>query len=56
MDTDGRKAMVTQPFSLDGSRLSFRVLPRIILMSNVSSIVSNTICYQIVIFVLKPAY
>lgn len=40
---DGREATVVQPFALDGSRLSFRVLPRLILMSNVSNIVSSLI-------------
>ena len=38
VDTDGREAMVLQPFALDGTRLSFSILPRLILMSNVSSI------------------
>ncbi|XP_031848051.1 transmembrane protein 62 [Nomia melanderi] len=38
VDSDGRETIVFQPFSLDGSRLSFRILPRLILMSNVSSI------------------
>ncbi|CAL7945271.1 unnamed protein product [Xylocopa violacea] len=38
VDVDGRETIVFQPFALDGSRLSFRVLPRLILMSNVSSI------------------
>ncbi|XP_003484897.1 transmembrane protein 62 [Bombus impatiens] len=37
-DMDEREATVVQPFALDGSRLSFRVLPRLILMSNVSNI------------------
>ncbi|XP_015436785.1 PREDICTED: transmembrane protein 62-like [Dufourea novaeangliae] len=38
VDTDGRETIVFQPFALDGSRLSFRILPRLILMSNVSNI------------------
>ncbi|XP_043478345.1 transmembrane protein 62-like [Leptopilina heterotoma] len=37
-DSDGRERTVTQSFSLDGTRLSFSVLPRLILMSNVSHI------------------
>ncbi|CAK9804583.1 Transmembrane protein 62 [Anthophora plagiata] len=37
-DADGRETIIYQPFALDGSRLSFRVLPRLILMSNVSNI------------------
>ncbi|XP_047002995.1 transmembrane protein 62-like [Schistocerca americana] len=35
-DTEGREKVITQPFSLDGSRISFRLLPRIALMCNVS--------------------
>ncbi|XP_031785546.1 transmembrane protein 62 isoform X1 [Nasonia vitripennis] len=38
VDSDGREKIVTQPFSLDGSRLTFGILPRIILMSEVSRI------------------
>ncbi|XP_043584753.1 transmembrane protein 62-like isoform X2 [Bombus pyrosoma] len=37
-DMDEREATIVQPFALDGSRLSFRVLPRLILMSNISNI------------------
>ncbi|XP_076179438.1 transmembrane protein 62 isoform X1 [Ptiloglossa arizonensis] len=37
-DIDGREKILFQPFALDGSRLSFHILPRIILMSNVSNI------------------
>ncbi|XP_026297136.1 transmembrane protein 62 isoform X2 [Apis mellifera] len=37
-DIDGRETTTFQPFALDGSRLSFRILPRLILMSNVSNI------------------
>ncbi|XP_017875580.1 transmembrane protein 62-like [Ceratina calcarata] len=37
-DVDGRETVVSQPFALDGSRLSFRILPRFVLMSNVSTI------------------
>jgi hypothetical protein len=43
IDIDGRKKIVTQTFSLDGSRLSFGILPRIVLMSDVSRIVSTGI-------------
>lgn len=41
VDKEGREKTVTQPFSLDGTRLSFGVLPRLILMSNASHIVSS---------------
>lgn len=40
IDEKGREKVIMQPFSLDGSRLSFGFLPRLILMSNVSRIVS----------------
>ncbi|PNF33569.1 hypothetical protein B7P43_G16995 [Cryptotermes secundus] len=35
-DEAGREKLTTQPFSLDGSRMSFRLLPRLALMSNIS--------------------
>ncbi|XP_015586433.1 transmembrane protein 62 [Cephus cinctus] len=38
VDEDDRELVTSQPFSLDGTRLSFRVLPRLILMSNASHI------------------
>ncbi|XP_043259498.1 transmembrane protein 62-like [Colletes gigas] len=38
VDIDGREKILFQPFALDGSRLSFSILPRIILMSNASNI------------------
>ncbi|XP_048505686.1 transmembrane protein 62-like isoform X2 [Athalia rosae] len=38
LDNDGRERITTQPFSLDGTRLSFRILPRMILMFNISHI------------------
>ncbi|XP_067009565.1 transmembrane protein 62 isoform X2 [Anabrus simplex] len=37
-DTLGLEKTITQPFSLDGTRLSFRLLPRIALMCNVSMV------------------
>ncbi|XP_058792329.1 transmembrane protein 62-like [Phymastichus coffea] len=37
-DSEGREKTITQAFSLDGSRLAFDVLPRLILMSDVSHI------------------
>jgi hypothetical protein len=40
-DEAGREKLTTQPFSLDGSRLSFRLLPRLALMSNISLMVRN---------------
>lgn len=39
-DEDGRIQTISQPFSLDGTRLSFDLLPRFILMSNASQVVS----------------
>lgn len=39
-DRDGREGTITQPFSLDESRPSFRFWPRALLMSNVSMFVS----------------
>ncbi|XP_046474147.1 transmembrane protein 62 [Neodiprion pinetum] len=36
VDNDGREKLTSQPFSLDGTRLSFRILPRMLLMSNIS--------------------
>ncbi|XP_043665127.1 transmembrane protein 62-like isoform X1 [Vespula pensylvanica] len=38
IDEKGREKIIVQPFSLDGTRLSFGFLPRLILMSNVSRI------------------
>ncbi|XP_043278139.1 transmembrane protein 62-like isoform X2 [Venturia canescens] len=38
IDDIGRRKEVLQPFTLDGTRLSFRVLPRLVLMSNASTI------------------
>lgn len=37
-DASGRHRIITHPFSLDGSRLSFRFLPRFVLMSNISTV------------------
>ncbi|GLH01779.1 Uncharacterized protein GBIM_07843 [Gryllus bimaculatus] len=37
-DEHGREKMMEQPFSLDGSRMSFKLLPRIALMCNVSMV------------------
>jgi len=39
-DELGRSKSVLQPFSLDGTRLSFSLLPRIALMINASVVVS----------------
>ncbi|PSN33115.1 hypothetical protein C0J52_15540 [Blattella germanica] len=35
-DEAGREKLHSQPFSLDGTRLSFRLFPRLVLMSNIS--------------------
>lgn len=48
VDTEGREKTVTQAFSLDGSRLAFGVLPRIILMSDVSHMVSIYLYIEII--------
>lgn len=37
IDEAGREYTSTQPFSLDGTKLSFRVLPRLALMTNIST-------------------
>ncbi|KAL1122046.1 hypothetical protein AAG570_003452, partial [Ranatra chinensis] len=37
-DSNGHEKIVEQPFSLDGTRLSFKLLPRIFLMSNFSTL------------------
>lgn len=39
-DKDGKQKEITQPFVLDGTRLSFKLLSRFILMSNATTIVS----------------
>ncbi|XP_060530687.1 transmembrane protein 62-like isoform X2 [Cylas formicarius] len=57
-DIDGRELYKSQPFSLDGTRLSFGVLPRIALMSNASDIfqgffISTVIIYSLPLFLLK---
>ncbi|XP_014232229.1 transmembrane protein 62-like [Trichogramma pretiosum] len=38
VDDEGREKTITQPFSLDGSRLAFRILPRILLMYDIGCI------------------
>ncbi|XP_021929537.1 transmembrane protein 62-like isoform X2 [Zootermopsis nevadensis] len=35
-DKAGREKVITQPFSLDGTQMSFRLFPRLVLMSNIS--------------------
>lgn len=40
IDELDREKEVVQPFALDGTRLSFRILPRFILMSDATTIVS----------------
>ena len=42
-DRDGRERKITQPFSMDGTRLNFDLLPRLLLMSHLSVAVSITI-------------
>lgn len=37
IDAAGREYRSTQPFSLDGTKLSFSVLPRLVLMTNIST-------------------
>lgn len=38
VDSTGRNQTITHPFSVDGTRLNFRFLPRFILMSNISTV------------------
>ncbi|XP_076646835.1 transmembrane protein 62 [Halictus rubicundus] len=51
VDSDGRETIVSQPFALDGSRLSFRILPRLILMSNVSNIFQSLFGTMLILLV-----
>ncbi|XP_076303117.1 transmembrane protein 62 [Lasioglossum baleicum] len=51
VDSDGRETIVLQPFALDGSRLSFRILPRLILMSNVSNIFQSLFGTMLILLV-----
>lgn len=39
-DVDGRERTVEQPFSLDGSKGDFKILPKTILMLNATTVVS----------------
>jgi len=39
-DAVGRTRVVSQPFSLDGTRMNFNLLPRLALMCNISTVVS----------------
>lgn len=43
-DAEGREKGITQPFSLDGTRLDFKFWPRVALMTNVSAMVSYFLC------------
>ncbi|XP_076377043.1 transmembrane protein 62 isoform X2 [Megalopta genalis] len=52
VDSDGRETIVFQPFALDGSRLSFRILPRLILMSNVSNIFQTLFGTMLILLVV----
>lgn len=57
-DSDGRENTEKVPFSLDGSKLSFGLLPRIALMSNLSCIfwsmfISTLFIYLTPLFVLR---
>ncbi|XP_014219134.1 transmembrane protein 62 [Copidosoma floridanum] len=52
IDVDGRERVVKHAFSLDGSRLAFGVLPRIILMSNVTRIFQILFAVLFVLLVL----
>ncbi|XP_023287605.1 transmembrane protein 62 isoform X2 [Orussus abietinus] len=52
LDEDGRKKVVFQPFSLDGSRLTFKILPRLILMSNVSHLFQSLFASVLLIMIV----
>ncbi|KAF7266802.1 hypothetical protein GWI33_019908 [Rhynchophorus ferrugineus] len=57
-DIEGREKTDRVPFSLDGSKVSFGVLPRLLLMSNLSCIfwsvfICTLVAYLIPLFVLK---
>ena len=43
-DIEGRENTYSHQFSLDGTRLSFGVIPRLLLMSNITYIVSIFFC------------
>lgn len=45
VDEQNREKEVSQPFALDGSRLSFKMLPRFLLMSDASRIVRTLIFF-----------
>ncbi|KAK0095811.1 hypothetical protein PV326_007317 [Microctonus aethiopoides] len=49
IDLNNNQKMTTQPFALDGSRLSFGVLPRIILMSDATTIFG--VFFGVILFV-----
>ncbi|XP_011144010.1 transmembrane protein 62 isoform X2 [Harpegnathos saltator] len=44
VDEEDREKILSHPFSLDGSRLSFRILPRLVLMFDVSHIFQFLFC------------
>ena len=46
-DADGREQGISQPFSLDGTRMDFRFWPRLALMSNISTVVSVVRLFKI---------
>lgn len=49
VDEIGRKAFVDHPFSLDGSNLQFKVVPRILLMLDAGGVVSSSCNYLIIL-------
>nr|CAD7416482.1 unnamed protein product [Timema poppensis] len=51
-DGDGRVKTITQPFSLDDTRLGFHLLPRFVLMSNISLVFQLMFGFMLVICVV----
>ncbi|XP_026463910.1 transmembrane protein 62-like isoform X2 [Ctenocephalides felis] len=51
-DEDGRIQTISQPFSLDGTRLSFDLLPRFILMSNASQVFQFMFAFMLVMCIV----
>ena len=41
-DREGRERGITQPFSIDETTFSFKFWPRLVLMTNISTVVSFT--------------
>lgn len=46
-DEAGRMKVLEQPFSLDGTRMSYQIMARILLMTNATAVVSSFIQYLV---------